>query len=125
MAVPNFPNLSKKPEKESYRKRRLFDPVVRSDFENGAYLTHVTQTRVPWQWWFTYRDLPQADVDLLEAFEGTTVQGGAGVFAWTNPVTNVAHTCRLAAPLEIQLEPDMANVYRVACHLVEAIGTFT
>jgi len=26
---------------------------------------------VPWQWWFTYHDLPQSDIDLLETFEGT------------------------------------------------------
>ena len=124
MAVPSFPVLSKKPDKQGYRKRRLYDPTIRSETENGVVLARSRHTRVPWQWWVTYRGLPQSDVDLLEAFEGTTVLVGATVFTWTDPVTNVVHYCRLAEEIDIQLEPEGANAYQVTIHLAEATGTF-
>jgi len=116
-----FPTLTKKPEKDSYRKQRLYDSTQRTEFENGAMSTRARHTRVPWQWWFTYHDLPQSDIDLLETFEGTTVLMGAVAFDWTDPVTGTTYSCKLAEPLDIQLEPDNSTVYMVSVHLAQSV----
>jgi hypothetical protein len=115
-----FPTLSKKPEKDSYRKQRLYDSTQRAEYENGVPIERARHTRVPWQWWFTYHDLPQSDVNLLETFEGTTVKMGAVAFDWTDPVTGTSCKAKLLEPLDIQLEPDGATLYQVSVHIREA-----
>ncbi len=116
-----FPTLSKVPAKEGYRRVPLYDPTLRSKSEDGLIVTRRRHTRLPWQWWFVYRELPEADLATLDTYQGT-VGVGADAFQWTDPVSGTTYVCRFAEPIDAKLENDMANVWQVSIHLYEAVG---
>jgi hypothetical protein len=116
-----FPTLSKLPAKEGYRRIPLYDPTLRSRSDDGLIVTRLKHTRFPWQWWFVYRELPEADLETLDTFQ-ETVGVGAEAFNWTDPVSGTTYVCRFAEPIDAKLETDMANVWYAGIHLCEAVG---
>lgn len=115
-----FPTLSQKPDSSSFAESRAVDPTIRSNFESGAQHTRPRFTAVPKRWEIVYRDLSAADKASLDTFEHATVQYGATMFTWVNPVNGYTYTVRLGALIRFTVEPENPVTWRAEVVLVEA-----
>ena len=117
--MPSFPFTDPKPDAESFVEKLPVDPVIRSEFENGAVLTRARFTTVPNSWEMVYRYLSNTDKELIETFHNTTVSFGALTFTWTHPITAATPTVRFKGPPIYTAEDDGQNNWKVAFTLIE------
>lgn len=97
--MSQFPTLSKK-EDSRYFDIEHEDPAVRSEMEGGYVQSRPRHTRKPRRTITTgFTDLPQADVDTLEAF-WDEVKGGSSAFSYTLPTTGEILTVRFKSRLK-------------------------
>jgi len=121
MSLPDYPTLSKNPDQELWEHGPLYDTTIRTGQTGGMVETRPNSTVVPWYWKFVYRDLPNADMLLLETFEKTTIRY-SGAFNWLDK-DSVSHEVILGKEIFFRLENTQLNQWRVEVIVVEANPT--
>jgi len=126
MSQPSYPSLSAVPDlSEGFRKQRAYDPTIRDEAADGYVFTRARHTSVPYEWWFTLRDVSQTDMNSLDTFETTTVNFGATVFKWTDPSNSTLYYVQFAEPLQSELEKGATGLWIVKHHLIQALGSYS
>lgn len=126
MAQPLYPVLSQQPENEGYTRAPSFDPVIRSRTEDGNPMAMATHTRVPLAWRFTYRCLPEADMNTLLAFWEDDANYGGVVIRFTDPTNAASYFVRFTSQPQCTLEEQTGlNQWRVEVTFLQALGTYT
>lgn len=100
--MADFPSLSILPEYPLKEDRE--DNVIRSSFEGGYQHTRQKYSRRRRKYQLSYKNMLQADVNLITAFFDTTVSGGATSFNWTHPATSTIVVVRFTSPPAISLD---------------------
>lgn len=98
-----FPVLSINPLVEPFEQTAALDPTIRSEQEAGYVQTRPRFTRVPRKWHIAYSGLPLADKSALESHE-ISVNFGAGMFSWTNPIDGATHNVRYLGSIKFKPE---------------------
>jgi hypothetical protein len=120
--MPTFPTLSKNPDKESWEEGPLYDPTSRMGMTGGAQESRPDTTVVPWFWSFNYRQLSNADMQLVKNFEKNTVRY-SGEFDWTNPFDSQTYKVTFGQKVQYRLENTQQNEWQLAILLIEANPT--
>jgi len=98
--MATFPVLSRVPGYPLDPDGELDDAAVRSPFDAGYEQTRPKFTRARRTWGINYRNLPDADVAILRAFELVTLVNGSDSFTWVHPLTGDSYGVRLTAPIK-------------------------
>jgi len=118
--MASFPTLTRAVSHRGFSETKLIDPTIRSEFSSGAISTRARYTgTIPTKFNVTYHHISAADKVLLEDFEAD-INIGAVTFNWTNNLTAVVWTMRLAAPIKFGLEPKCIDKYYAT---IEMFGT--
>ena len=117
--MPTFPSLSKILDSESFVEDLATDPTLRTEFDNGVVHTRNKFTTVPKRWRVVYRYLSNTDKASIVTFYNTTVNFGADLFDWTNPVDSSNPNVRFEGAPKYKLENDGQNTWNVSFGLVE------
>lgn len=92
--MPTFPTLTTLPIYPVKMERE--DQVIKSPTEAGYAHTRSRYSRQRRRWELKYENMPQTDVNTLEAFI-TTVGGTADSFTWSHPASG-QYTVRFEVP---------------------------
>lgn len=93
--MATFPTLSAKPVASAWKENRVMDPTIRDEVEGGYVITGTRFTRIPpKKYHVKVAPVTEAEKALLEALE-EEVFVGAGMFDWTNPITEATVDARL------------------------------
>ena len=80
------------------------DPTIRTQTADGRPLARDGPGPILRTWRHTLRHLTAADRTLLDTFQFVTVRIGAVPFDWTERISNVTHSVRLARPMIFSLD---------------------
>lgn len=125
MSQPVYPVTLPQPDVEGFSRQPAFDPVVRSQYEDGNELVMRTHTFVPLEWSFQYRYMTASDRDTLMTFWAGPANCGAVVVKFTDPTNNTAYFVRFASMPECTLETSQQQLWRVVVRLRQAPGSYT
>ena len=102
MADLEFPNLSIKPDGETYKVKVPNPSKEGSDTDGGYFITRPKYTRKPPRSFsFVFKDLSQNDRDTLEAF-WDRVKGSSVAFNWREPTNGKLFNVRFGKGLELE-----------------------
>lgn len=93
------------------------DNVIRSETENGPVKTRPKFTKVRSSFTVTWKNLPEAEKQILEQFINVTSKGGAVPFNWINPADGKSYVVVLAEPPQYSLQ--FLHYYNVNLNLQE------
>jgi len=116
--MADYPMLSQNPDAEGYKEEPAMDPTLRSETESGKVITRARFTRVPKRFTFRYAQLPNADKEILDAFEKARGYGSES-FNWTNPVNSTVYEVRFQKPIVFELADNLLNEWKVSVVLDE------
>jgi len=125
MAQPVYPTLSEKPEDENFVRQPAYDPVIRTEFENGIQSARARHTQVPLFWHFEYRQLSTSDRNTLMTFYEDSANYGAVVIKFLDPSDTENYFVRFRDRPQITLEPGGTNTWHVIVEFDQAIGSYT
>jgi hypothetical protein len=125
MSQPVYPTLSISPVRSGFEKSAAFDPTIRTQLEDGAYLVTGKVTRVPYFWRFRYRFLSDTDRETLMEFYTDDSTFGAVPIKWTDPTNSTAYFVHFAGQPECVIEEGEVDLWNVSVSFIEAIGTYT
>lgn len=119
--MADFPTLSVGAARSNFIRTKAYDPTLRSEFKSGAHLTRAQYTSAKSKWEFDLRNLSDADVSLLEAFQETVSYGG-NAFDWTPDAPSGASevSVKFMDVLSFTNEEEESDLWRCHITLVEA-----
>jgi len=126
MAQPVFPTLSTKESSDSFERTYAYDPVIRSQFDDGVYQVMARTTKVPLKWSWQLKFLSKADYATLLAFYEDDANFGAIPIKWEDPVDSIDYFVHfLEPPTMIANDGDGGQTCMVKITFVQAIGVYT
>ena len=115
MAV--FPQLSCQPAISGHKQGVLTDPVYRAEYGDGSALTRTRTTYVPRTLSLTYNIMPDADKEILEAWERDEIGYGGEKFDWWYKRAAKLYRAMLLGPIEYTLHPQNPDYWQVSFSL--------
>lgn len=105
MASLEFPNLSRKPDGETYGVSSPNPSKEGNDTDGGYWMTRPKYTRKPPRSFkFKFTDLSQADHDALLDFWETKAKGSSVAFLWRNPADKKQYNVRFGKGMSLTLD---------------------
>ena len=101
MSTPEWPKLSRDQDSQFYEVL-LEDPSLKTTMEGGYVVSRAKHTRTPRRTFKTgYSGIGNADRALLEGFYDS-VRGGAMIFNWRDPVSQLVWQVRFGDKLALK-----------------------
>jgi len=118
--MATFPTLSVKPSVPDWEQGRASDPTLRQETDGGYFITGARFSRVPpKKYHVKIEPLPADEKASIEDLEDE-VHIGAGLFDWTNPVTDVVVDARfVGGPVKYKFYKGVPDLWTVEFDIEE------
>jgi len=126
MAQPVFPTLDRKESSDSFERTYAYDPVIRSQFDDGVYQVMARTTNVPLKWSWQLKFLSKEDYATLLDFYEDDANFGAIPIKWEDPVDETDYFVHFLEPPSMTADNENGGqTCTVRINFVQAIGTYT